>query len=175
MRSILVAVALLLAVAAFADPIPCISLNGRAYVPMSHVGITQAPAQSTRTMCGTDFVWVRTVAEVRGGNLQWSGRQVELRAWDGYLLHSFRPLPPHEFWRSAQVKEAYPGLIAAAAGSTAPHVGSQTHQVRTARRQPLSAADARTAALFNRYLLNEAARIDAMVRDAEGALWMSSH
>lgn len=126
MRSVLVVIALCLTVTVLADPIPCISLNGRAYVPMDQVGVIEAPSEYSRSMCDTDFVWVRTVAETFGGQLQWSGRQVELRDWDGHLLHSFLPLPPREFWSSAQVKDAYPDLIAAAAGRAAPHVEPST-------------------------------------------------
>lgn len=110
-----------------ADPIPCISLNGRAYVPMSAVGITQARPESCREMCATEFVWVRTVTEAYGGSLQWNGRQVELRDWSGNALYSFLPLPPREFWGSAEVKEAYPELIAAAGDRVAPHVKPHSH------------------------------------------------
>lgn len=170
MRNILIAAALLICSTVLADPIPCISLNGRAYAPMSEVGMTQAPPQYSRSMCETDFVWVRTVAEAYGGHLQWSGREVELVDWNGHTLYSFLPMPPRDFWRSGRVEEAYPKLIAAVADRVAPHVQPGGHESAMASGRPLSPRDARTAAMINKYLKRETARINAMTRDAEAVL-----
>ena len=170
MRSILIATALLAASAVLAEPIPCISLNGRAYVPMGAVGMTQAPPETRRQMCDTDFVWVRTVSESYGGRLQWNGRQVELVDWNGQTLYSFLPMPPRDFWRSGRAEEAYPKLIAAAGDRVAPHVQPGGHGSMMASGRPLSGKDARTAALLNQYLQRETARINAMTMDMEAVL-----
>lgn len=175
MRSILIATALLTVSAVLAEPIPCISLNGRAYVPMSEVGMTQAPPEYQRSMCDTDFVWVRTVAQAYGGRLQWSGRQVELVDWNGHTLYSFLPLSPRDFWRSGRVEEAYQKLIAAAADRVAPHVQPGGHESAMASGRPLSAKDARTAAMINQYLQRKTARINAMTMDMEAVLRSDGH
>jgi hypothetical protein len=165
MRAIVVA--LLIAVAVSADPIPCISLNGRAYVPMSVVGISQVPPECRRSMCGTDFVWVHTVAEAHGANVQWRGRQVELVDWRGNVLYSFLPLPPREFWRSKEARDAYPVLIAAADGRVAPHVKPHRHdQVNMAWAQPSRGAGVGYSGAIGQALAAERTRLQ--YRDAIG-------
>lgn len=73
MRPLLVLCCLSVALAAAAEPVPCIVLNGRAYAPRGAVPDAPTLPTDRRIMRDQEYVAIRAVAGACGGCIVWGG------------------------------------------------------------------------------------------------------